>query len=234
MHTCRPGVRRQRQMGRPVSWKPTIVCHPLCVIGLFREDIGEPLDASSWWRISNVSPSTECARGASTSSSRRSSRKWGKYVGQFVRVFYGTRVAPLAWQKDVEEDRSTFGFEECRVTTGVFTHRVRELMLVDYSGDVLASGDKGDFVWFKEEMANTYELKVLMARWKNGDETELSLLRRTIRATRDGVELEGDDKHVKLMEEEWDMNNCNPSCDPHEPNPLSRYLGQWVGKTRSR
>ena len=126
-------------------------------------------------------------------------------MGQLVRALYGTRDAPLAWQNVVKEDMKTLGFEECKVTTGVFTHRVRDLRLVVHVDVFPASGEKGDLIWFKEEFAKTYELKVQVAGWESGDEKKLSFLGRTIRTTPDGVELEGGDKHVKLMEEEWDM-----------------------------
>ena len=64
--------------------------------------------------------------------------------------FYGTRDAPLAWQKVVKEDMKAFGFVECKVTTGVFTHGVRDLRLVAHVDDFLASGEKHDLTWFKE------------------------------------------------------------------------------------
>jgi hypothetical protein len=36
-----------------------------------------------------------------------------------------------------------------------------------------------------------------------------------IRLTPTGIELEGDDKHVGLLEEEWGMTNCNPVPTPY-------------------
>ena len=66
----------------------------------------------------------------------------GTYVGKIVRAFHGTPDAPLAWQKVVKEDMRALGFKECKVATGVFTHRVRDLMLVAHVDDFLASGER--------------------------------------------------------------------------------------------
>ena len=101
------------------------------------------------------------------------------------------------------------------------TRRVRYLRLVAHVYDFLASGERSDLTRFKEEMSKKYELKVQIAGWENGDEKEFSFLGRTIRTTPFGVELEGYEKHAKLMEDEWDMKNCNPSATPYAKPTVS-------------
>ena len=59
-----------------------------------------------------------------------------------------------------------------------------------------------------------YELKVQVAGWDRDDSRELQFLGRVIRLTQTGIELEGDDKHVGLMEKEWEMTHCNPVSTP--------------------
>ena len=113
-------------------------------------------------------------------------------MSKLVRALYGTRDAPLAWQGAVKGDMSAFGFEECKVTTGVFTHRARDLRAVAHVDDFLVSGEMYDLAWY-----------VQIARWERGGERDESFLGRTIRTTTFGVELEGDEKHVKKLEEEW-------------------------------
>ena len=65
----------------------------------------------------------------------------GKYVGKLIRALYGTRDAPLAWQTVVKKDMKELGFEECKVTNGVFTHAVRDLRTVAHVDDFLLSGE---------------------------------------------------------------------------------------------
>ena len=59
--------------------------------------------------------------------------KGGKCVGKLIRALYGTRDAPLAWQTVVKSDMKEMGFDECKVTSGVFTHRKRDLRTVPTS-----------------------------------------------------------------------------------------------------
>ena len=70
--------------------------------------------------------------------------------------------------------------------------------------------------WLRSELEKTYELKVPIAGWKSGDSRELSSLGRTIRLTSSGIELEGYDKHVKGLIEEWNMQECRPVSTPYE------------------
>ena len=127
----------------------------------------------------------------------------GKYVGKLVRALYGTRDAPLAWQTVVKKDMKELGFEECKVTNGVFTHAVRDLRTVAHVDDFLLSGELHDLLWFRDKLLEKYELKVQVAGWNHEDEKELSFLGRDIRLPPTGIELEGDDKHVGLLEQEW-------------------------------
>ena len=94
----------------------------------------------------------------------------GKYVGKLVRALYGTRNAPFAWQLLVKSDMKALGFEECKVTSGVFTHRARDLRVVAHVDDFLVSGEYQDLAWFRNEMAKKYELKVQIAGWEQGYE----------------------------------------------------------------
>ena len=43
----------------------------------------------------------------------------------------------------------------------------------------------------------------------------LQFLGRAIRLTPTGIELEGDDKHVEMLEKEWEMHRCNPAPTPY-------------------
>ena len=113
------------------------------------------------------------------------------------------------------------GFEECKVTNGVFAHAVRDLRTVAHVDDFLLSGEYNDLIWFHDKLLEKYELKVQIAGWGRDDDKELSFLGRKIRLTPTGIELEGDDKHVGLLEEEWGMTHCNPVAIPYVKPPTS-------------
>ena len=107
------------------------------------------------------------------------------------------------------------GFDECKITIGVFTHRERDLRVAAHVDDFLLSGEMQDLSWLRDRLKEKYELKVQVAGWERGDARELSFLGRVIRTTSTGIELEGDDKHVSKLEEEWGMANCNPVATPY-------------------
>ena len=135
-------------------------------------------------------------------------------MGKLIPALYGTRDPPLAWQTVVKSDMKAMGFDECKVTNGVFTHRGRDLRAVAHVDDVLLSGEMHDLFWFRDQLLKKYEHKVHVAGWDREDNKELSFLGRVIRTTPTGIELEGDDKHGELLEKEWGMANCNPVAPP--------------------
>ena len=79
-------------------------------------------------------------------------------MGKFIRASYGTRDAPLAWQTIVSSDMKELGVHECKVTNGVFTHRERDLRAVAHVDEFLLSGEMHDLSWFRDRLAEKYEL----------------------------------------------------------------------------
>ena len=75
------------------------------------------------------------------------------------------------------------GFEECKVTNGVYTHLQRDLRTVAHVDDFLLSGEISDLLRFRDRLLEKYELKVQIAGWNQEDAKELSFLGRVIRLT---------------------------------------------------
>ena len=83
----------------------------------------------------------------------------GKYVGRLFKTLYGTRDAPVAWQKVVKDAMSQLGFTECKVTSGVYYHPERDLRVVTHVDVFLVAGEVHHLVWLRKELERTYELK---------------------------------------------------------------------------
>ena len=77
----------------------------------------------------------------------------GKYVGRLNNTLYGTRDAPVAWLRAVREDMEAMGFLECKVTTGVFVHSVRDVRVVTHVDDSLVAGEREDVEWLRDQLA---------------------------------------------------------------------------------
>ena len=70
-------------------------------------------------------------------------------------------------------------------------------------------------VWFGwGSLQNEFELKYEVLGNGVGDVPEAKFLGRTIRWKSHGIEIEGDNKHVKILLEEWDMMNSKPVSTP--------------------
>jgi hypothetical protein len=139
----------------------------------------------------------------------------GKYIGRLNKTLYGTRDAPVAWLRAVKADMEALGFLECKVTTGVYVHPTRDIRVVTHVDDFLVAGELADLEWLRDEMTKKYELKVQIAGWDHGDGKELSFLGRTIKLSSEGVIMEGDDRHVKRLLEEWNMQSCSAVSTPY-------------------
>ena len=75
------------------------------------------------------------------------------------------------------------------------------------------SGTLENLQWFGKLCADKYEVTKQMIK-NIGD--ELKYLGRTIRRTHGGYEWEGDDKHLRILQEEWGMLRCNTVNTPAE------------------
>ena len=131
-------------------------------------------------------------------------------MGKLVRALYGTRDAPMAWQTVVKSYMKDMGFDECKVTNGVFTHRERDVRAVAHVNEFPLSGERHDLFWFRGQMLRKYELKDQVAGWDREDDRQLSFLGRVIRAPPTGIELEGDAKHVEMLENNAGWLIANP------------------------
>ena len=102
------------------------------------------------------------------------------------------------------------------MTSGVYIHRDRDVRVVTHVDDFLVAGEIQHLKWLRDELEKTYELKVRIAGWQSGDSREVGSLGRTIRLSNSGIELEGDDKHVRGFIEEWNMKEGRPVSTPYE------------------
>ena len=84
-------------------------------------------------------------------------------------------------------------------------HPLRDIRVGTHVDDILVAGEWDDLLWLRDEMSQKYELKVQMAGWEHGDDKELSFLGRTVKLGPKGVTMEGDDKHVQRLQEEWSI-----------------------------
>ena len=141
--------------------------------------------------------------------------KGGKYLGRLRKTLYGTRDAPLAWQRVVREFMEGLGFESCLLVSGTYVHRKRDLRIIAHVDDFMACGSSFDVHWFIDHMQNNYDIKHEILGFSKGDARAIKFLGRTVRCTPWGLSVGGDAKHARVLLEEWSMDDSRGVDTPY-------------------
>ena len=136
------------------------------------------------------------------------------YVGKLKKAMYGTRGAPQVWQKLVKRVMTSLGFEMNEIHPCVFYHRERDMLVVTHVDDFLVSGNRSDLKWLHQMIEKEFEIKGEILGNRPGESRDASFLGRTIRLTPEGYEYESDPKHVKILLQEWNMENSKSLSSP--------------------
>ena len=86
--------------------------------------------------------------------------------------------------------------------------------------DFFCSGRHEDLEWFAGELGNKFELKRKMIGGGANDDRVGTFLNRNVAWTEEGYIISGDDKHVKILLDEWGMDSCNGVDNPIASKPL--------------
>lgn len=125
----------------------------------------------------------------------------GDVVGHLQKSMYGLRDAPLIWQRVVHEMLSSRGLNRLVTSQCIYYHPVSGIALVAHVDDFLCFGDKSDLMELLGDLQSEFECDGKVLGPEESEERQISYLRRTITLTCDGLEWEGDQKHVnKFLE----------------------------------
>ena len=132
------------------------------------------------------------------------------YVGKLVKAMYGTRSAPLMWQKVVKQQMKELGFCESVVMPCLYYHPGRDMFVVVHVDDFLCSGELKDLTWLRTSLEKHYELKGEVLK----PNSYVSYLGRRISWQTDGVSVEGENKYIEKMATDWNMEKCSAVSTP--------------------
>ena len=118
------------------------------------------------------------------------------------KAMYGTRDAPSIWQKEVHRVLSGLSFVRSRYNTCMYYHPEKNITLLVHVDDFLVLGDHMQLKWVAASLEKEFELKRTILGPEPVASLSITFLGRTIRWTRDGLEYEADQKHVKTLLEE--------------------------------
>jgi hypothetical protein len=116
---------------------------------------------------------------------------------------YGTRDAPQIWAGEVSKALESLSFTRSVLQPSVYFHREREMVVIVHVDDVLCSGTAKNCEWLYNSLRHKYDLKSSVLHPGSNDEGRY--LNRRIRWVGAEIELEGDDKHAKVLLHGWVM-----------------------------
>ena len=112
---------------------------------------------------------------------------------------YGLRDAPLIWQKVVKAMLEEKGFKALIGTQCVYTHKKKRLTIVAHVDDFLCQGTGNDLRELLQSLKKDFECSGEILGPNKDEVNQLKFLGRTIALTPDGIEWEGDEKHVQAF-----------------------------------
>ena len=133
------------------------------------------------------------------------------FVGRLRKALYGTRGAPKLWQKELTKTLSEFGYRPSKLLPGVYSHSENGSWIVAHVDDLLCMGDFACLEKFRGDLMKKYECKYEHLSMNRS----ISYLGRKISMTSQGYAWEADEKHSKILLEEWDMTQCQEVNSPY-------------------
>ena len=117
-------------------------------------------------------------------------------VGLLRKSMYGLRDAPQIWQEVVRSMLEARGFQPLVGTQCMYVSPATGMLIVAHVDDFLVLGSHMELQQLLKGLQKDYECTGQILGIENGDVQQLKFLGRTITLTDEGLEWEGDRKHV--------------------------------------
>ena len=123
-------------------------------------------------------------------------------VGKLKRSMYGTQDAPAVWQRVVNQMLCDRGFRPSSTLACVYYNIETGLKLVAHVDDFLVVGEKRQCLALLDDLKKYVELDGDVVGLDTDEVPEIKMLRRTVRATPNGLEIEADKRlAIKVVTE---------------------------------
>ena len=123
---------------------------------------------------------------------------------------YGTRDAAQNWEDAYSRALLKVGFTRGISTPCVFRHGTRDIDTMVHGDDFLSSGSKHQLEWMQGELEKVFTLKTKKIGTDPSMDKEMTVLGRQIRFERGGITYEADEKHVKQLVKELNIETAKP------------------------
>ena len=126
--------------------------------------------------------------------------------GKLGKSLYGTRDAAQNWMDAYIKFMEGVGFKRGAASPCAFWHARKEIRAVVHGDDFTMLGHDHQLDWFKGEIGKRFECKY---RGRIGpgrkDNKEMRILNRIVTWTEEGLQYEGDQRHVEIAMKEMGL-----------------------------
>ncbi len=138
-------------------------------------------------------------------------------VGHLVMSLYGTRDAATNWQEEVAREMRKWGFKRGRFNPCLYFNAHTGVRTLVHGDDFVSVGKRSAIKRLEEQLQERFEIKTtIVGRDEQREAREGKVLNRVIRLTRDGWELEADQRHGEMIIEEMGLTNARGANTPGE------------------
>ena len=102
----------------------------------------------------------------------------------------------------------------CKSVPCFYINAARNIRAVVHVDDFLVSGEAPELAWLERELQKAFTIKIEELGGGPQCAREIRFLIRIIRWTEAGLEIEGDPKHVDLLERDWGLEGAKVSQPP--------------------
>ena len=118
-----------------------------------------------------------------------------------------------------EKRQAGVGHEEDSFGGGGGGLAKRNLKLLVHGDDFVSTGSRKGLYWLKRMIDDRFEAKTTIVGHEKEDVHETRVLNRTIRATKDGWEVEADQRHAEVIVEMFNLGNAKEVLTLGEHRP---------------
>ena len=136
------------------------------------------------------------------------------YMGQLQKAMYGTRAAPVVWQKLVVTTMEKLGFTASKRYPCIFFHPTMDLKVVTHVDDFLCAGPTQNLKWLRDELTKEFDLTSEVLGPGREEVREAKFLGRKIEWRQEGLRYSGDAHHAEVLIDEWAMHDSRPVVSP--------------------
>ena len=106
-------------------------------------------------------------------------------------------------------------FNQCWSTPCMFWHRERNLRVVIHGDDFTVLGSHVNLMWFRKMIKSRFEAKFRgMLGPSNKDDSEVTILNRTVTWGKDGITYKADPRHVEIIIEDLGLKHAKSVTTP--------------------